>query len=334
MAHGTMEWQSVRRYMTHLGMAALVVGVAMAFEYGRSMSYLHAVGLGLVSLVASLIFIAADKFRQDGAKIASGLAIAFGVLLMGVEYFTHLGYTVGHRVRDTQQTNAGNTVYSTVYDNLESDRTNLRGLQAALKSLQDVAPWAATVKADSMRGQVAVWDTEIALETARGGCKSKCALLMKQKADLEERIGSAEKAADYQTSIAKLQAVIDKKTKTATEQKFTSSTVVNQTNFVTQLVTRDIKPGEDATIWVQIGIGALISLVTTFLAPFCFFVAFRDGVKSNTRQVIESVTRALEPTPVGGAPSTTSTSNFVIANDDMAQNIQRIIRSAMQKQAA
>jgi len=42
------------------------------------------------------------------------------------------------------------------------------------------------------------------------------------------------------------------------------------------LATVSLEPGKEALTWAQIAIGFLIALVTTFLTPYAFYLAFGD----------------------------------------------------------
>jgi hypothetical protein len=99
---------------------------------------------------------------------------------------------------------------------------------------------------------------------------------MKSKADLEARIAVSEQAADLTKQINATQSLIDKSREKAAVTEFKSSPIVNQTKFVSQLATVSLEPGAAALTWAQIAIGFLIALVTTFLTPYAFYLAFGD----------------------------------------------------------
>jgi hypothetical protein len=101
---------------------------------------------------------------------------------------------------------------------------------------------------------------------------------MKDKASLEERISIAEEADNLTKQINATQALIDKSREKAAATEFKSSPIVNQTKFVAQLTTLSLEPGAAPLTWVQIAIGMLIAIVTTFLSPFAFYLAFGDSL--------------------------------------------------------
>ena len=267
----------VKRLMLYIGVAASLVAVWMTFSYGRSMSLAHGVSMGLLTLVAAFIWTAAVHYRKIGMPIAGNMLMVLGVLFTSVEYFSHIGYTVGNRVTVTEETGVQNAAYAGAQDAVTDDKANLGLWRKQLADLTAQNAWAATVKADALRSQVETAERAIALETARGGCKSKCEARMRERDAVMERIGKVEQFEDLTKRIEATQRILDGKRTVAAKTEFKSSPIVNQTKFAAQLATMDIAPSAEAMNWTQIVIGALIAFVTTFLAPTCFFIVFGDS---------------------------------------------------------
>lgn len=296
MAGFSADISMVRKAALWSGGAALVAGIGMAWEYGRQMSYLHAVSLGLLAIAAPLVFIFAEHLRRDGHKVLTGLFCFIGVGLIVSEYTVHFAYTMGHRTRDSQETGVTNAVHKQAQDGLASEKENIAMWRKHLAVLQEQAPWAATIKAESLRDQVAVAQKEIDLETARGGCKAKCAQRMKDKADLEEKIGKIEQASKLTSQIEATQRMIDGKAKAAASTPFKSSKIVNQAAAFAQIATGDTVPSDEALSWVQLVLGAMIAFITSFLASLLLYIAFY-GVEGKTK-VADAVSKV---SPVAGA---------------------------------
>lgn len=277
--HSALTESSIRKAALYVGLAALVVGMGMAFEYGRAMSMLHAISLGLLAIAVSIAFIGAELYRKQGRKIAAIVATCAGVAFSVGEYGTHFGYTVGTRVAETQQTGVTNAAYKARQDNRDREAQNLDMWRKQLADLTAEAPWAATVKADGLRAQVEAMDKSIELEAARGGCKSRCQKLMADKGALTERIAKIEAAADLNKRIEATQRILDTKVDVAVKQEFHSSKIVNQTAGFAQIATWSDTPSDSALSWTQLILGAVIAAITTYLAPFCLSVAF-SGLKS------------------------------------------------------
>lgn len=292
------------RFFYGLGMVSLAVAAGMTFKFGWSMSVLHAFGLGVLSIVAAFLPESAYRLSEDGHK---GLAVVVGLLaipLLGVEYFSHCGYTVGQRVGNMQETTVQNTKYEAAQDSLASDKTNLEMWRKHLAELEAQAPWVATVKADAMRGEIEVAQKAIDLEAKRGGCGTKCQGLMKAKSELENRIGQAEQAADLAKKIEATQRILDSKTEVAAKTDFAVSPVVNQTSFVAKMVGWNLKPDAGTQEASQIGISASLALANVLLTPLCFLVAGRQRRRPDQIVHLPAVHARAEPLKPVQAPRT------------------------------
>lgn len=283
-----MSEDTVKKVALATGVVALGFGIAMAFEYGRAMSNLHAGSLALLAIAVSIAFVGAEMFRNKGRRYAAAMLVLIGFGLSLGEYGTHFGYTVGSRVAETQQTGVQNANHEAIQDNRKSEavklsmiRSHLKGVMEERSELLKAYPWAATVKPEGLMAEISVHDKAIELETNRGGCKAKCQELMAKKADLEKRISSAAKFSeigkrmdDLQDQAKASQAVLDRKVEVATTTEFHSSKIVNQTEGFAQIAMRTTEPSKQALAWTQLVLGAVIALITTYLAPICFWVAF------------------------------------------------------------
>jgi len=269
--HPMNDIATVRKVALYVGIPALAVAVAMTFQYGKSMSFLHAVCLGLLTIAGSIIWPYVKHIRTD--KIASNAFRCVGALFLAVELFSHLGYTVGTRVMEAETTGITNAVYENNQAAAKDDAANLELWRKQLKDLTEQNAWAATVKADALRSQLETADKAIANETARGGCKSKCEAKMRERDAIAEKVGKVEKVEDLTKRIEATQRILDGKRTAANKTEFKTSAVVAQTGFVAQLATQSLDPDKASLTWTTIAIGFLVSLVSTFLAPVMFSIA-------------------------------------------------------------
>jgi len=274
--HASVAEATLKRVALIAGLITLACGVAMSFEYGRAMSYTHAVLLAMLGVAGAIAFSGADMMRARGRNILAGIITTAGVACLIGEYTTHFGYTVGSRATDTQQTMVHNAAFKSIQDNRANEQANLDLWRKQLADLIAANAWAATVKADGLRAQLESHDKAIELETAKGGCKAKCLALMKDKAKLEERISIVEQQADLTKRIEATQRILDGKTKTAVETPYKSSKIINQSIGFAQISTGEIEPSATAVGWTQIILGAVIALFTTFLAPLFLQIAMPD----------------------------------------------------------
>lgn len=288
---------TVKRVNLYIGTAALVTGCLMAAEFGRSMSLLHAATLCLLSVAAAFLFPYVDHLRRNGSRTAAtGLAVV-GVIFISVEYFSHLGYTVGHRVRDTEETLVQNTKYDGRQEQVAEAKASLALAEKQLSALMDQNAWAASVTADALRARLESANLAITQEAKRGGCGKLCLERTKERDGLQSQIATAEQKGKLLDQIESTKKWIASAREKAEGTQHVSSKIVSQTKFVSQLATLELEPGKAALTWSQIAIGAMIALVTTFLAPVCYFIAFGD--RPSARTVMAPHTPVPTHAPVG-----------------------------------
>ena len=310
-----LDIDRIKRMLIILGAIGLVSGAWMAFSFGASMSLAHAVTLALLSCVVAVMPTVIDHLRRLGRKPAAGALALIAVLFTGVEYFSHLGYTIGHRVADTEQTGVQNTRYTDTREAVVDHKANLAMWQERLKTLTGQHAWAPVTKADGLRSELATLRARVEEEKKgtrgrKAGCGRECERLQNEANALDQRIAIAEEADNLTKQINATQALIDKSREKAAVTEYRSSPIINQTKFVAQLWTTSLEPGSAPMNWTQIAIGALIALVTTFLAPVCFFMAFGDAPQPTTGFV-----RGKQPTAETAAPAQPASHTFVQVTD-------------------
>jgi hypothetical protein len=264
------------RILFYVGVAAVALGFCMTFEFGRSMSLFHAGAMGLLTIAAAYVWGPIETRWHNGRRKSAVLLGAFGVLFIAVELFSHLGYTVGHRIRDTEEATVQNMRFDSAQEAVGEDKTNLAMWKKRLEALETEHAWAATVTAEALRAQLANANLAIELESKRGGCKSKCLARTKERDDIATKIALAEEKADLTKKIEATKRVVDTARVKADTTEFKTSKIISQTKFVSQLATFELEPGKGAMTWAQIGIGFLVALVTTFLGPVCIFLSGRN----------------------------------------------------------
>lgn len=299
--HAPIGESQIKKVALYAGLAALAAGIGMAFEYGRAMSYLHAVSLALLAIAGAVGFVGADILRSKGRSSAAGVVTVATVCLLLAEYGTHFGYTVGHRVRDQQEATVQNTTHKAAQENREAEKTNLALWQDQLKALMAQNAWATTVKADGLREELATLKERMAKEEQgqrgrKAGKGKEFESLQNQANAISTKIATVEQAADLTKRIEATQRLLDKKVETAANTEFRSSKIVNQTAAFAQIAMWDDKPTDSAISWTQLVLGAIIAAVTTYLAPFFFSIAFsdiREAAKKASDSVEQQITEAV-----------------------------------------
>ena len=316
--------ERIKRILITVGTVGLVSGAYMSFSFGAAMSLAHGITLALLTVLAAVMFTAIDHLRRNGCSRGMTRALTtLAFVFLGAELFSHVGYSVGTRVENTELTGVQNVKYTDTREAVVDHKANLSLWQAQLAQLK----WSGTVSADALRARLPGLELAIAQESKRGGCGPVCLQRTKERDDVQAQIGSAEAANDLSKRIEATQRLIDKSREQSAVTEFKSSPIVNQTKFVSQIATASLEPGTAALTWAQIAIGLLIALVTTFLPPFAFYLAFGDNMhKANPDQLTTGFSRGRAP----DAETAARTRNMIVTemvNDtqfaDAVANINR-----------
>lgn len=267
------------RFWLVLGLGSLAAAALMSFDFGWQVSTKHAIFLFVLSIVAAFGPMAAEMLWTKGRK---GPAIATALIcipLLGIEFYSHAGYTAGLRGSNIETAGVQNTRYDGAQDDVKRNRTELGMLMSVLEGLQKDAPWAATVKADGLRAQVATLEKSIAEEgnARNGGCKRRCLDLMKQKTEVENKIAVAEKVEGTETRIKELQGIVDKKREKADTVVHVASAVAHQNDalkrWVALAVNGDVKATELQGAAAQESANLAMAIAGTGLPAFALFMA-------------------------------------------------------------
>lgn len=295
------------------GMASLVIDAGIAYEYGITMTGLHAAGFAMVAIGLALL---PEQAWQAAEKRDWGTAAFLGALsllvLLPVAYQTHVGYGAGVRLGDMQQTGFQNAKLEdakTVRDNsqadLESYTEQRKSLLEEREKIKDGNPWVTATTATALRAEVKILDERIAAEIAgkRGrapGCKKVCEQLQDEKRAVVAKIASVERLdgvtarlAEVEASIAETQSVIDAKTAAVASTGYKSSTVVNQNTALGDLwhlVSGKPAPAEIVSLATM----GSSSLAFLFMAP-----AFMIAAGRNRRRRDDDPSASAPITPVG-----------------------------------
>lgn len=265
-----------RKILLYLGATMIAVGCLMTFMFGLSMSPLHAVGLAGLTIAAGVMWGPIDEIDGNGWRKMAGFLRVVGVFFIVAELFSHLGYTVGNRIQDVEQTGVQNASYTSVQKSIAEDEGALVAARKERDDLKEANPWVGTVSADALRAQIPAMDEAVRQEERRGGCGPKCLALKEKKAAVEAKIATAENGNGVAIRIAALEKRLEGRRSKGEATEFKSSFVLNQTKFVSQLATLSLEPSKAALTWGQIGIAFVLALVTTFLGPVCWRLATMD----------------------------------------------------------
>lgn len=282
--HATIpaNWNTLRRVFLGLGAVGLLISCAMTYKFGSAMSWLHAVSLVTVTIMAAFIFPAKRFIAELGASKAARIVGILGCFFVALEFYSHLGYTVGMRNKASLEANVQTAAYKNTQDALASEKTNLTFWRKQLEDLKSQNEWTATVTAEGLRAQLASADKKIELEGKRGGCKTKCLRLMEEKGALEAKIATAEKVDDLTKRIEATQRIVDGKTEKAVTTKTGFSAAAAQTDWMGKIyllatgteAEQALNPDQVTLTVTDIVIGFFIALGATTLPTTAFYFAF------------------------------------------------------------
>jgi hypothetical protein len=289
------ELDAFGRFWLALGLVVLVVAARMSWKFGYDVSLEHAAFLACLTVVAAFGPMAAEILWRKGRKGVSMATAIICLPLLGIEFFSHAGYTAGLRGSNIETASVQNMRFDGAQDAAKEDKANLEMWKDHLAKLMADNAWAATVKADGLRAQLDAAQKAIDLEAARGGCKAKCQIEMKRKADLETRIAIAERATDLTNKIEATQRILDKKRTVAATTEHKSSAVDHQNRFLIKSVAivanGTLKASEIQEASAEQGVNLAMALAGTGLPAFCLFMAVL--FMKNRQQLEEHVTEAV-----------------------------------------
>lgn len=270
----------IKKLMLAVSAVALLAGAWMSFSFGAAMSLAHGITLALLTFVAAFMFVLIDHLKANGLATWKAAALsAVACLFLSAEFFSHVGYTIGTRVENTEMTSVQNVKYEDSREMVADNKANLKMWQARLAELQKQNGWTASVSADALKAKLPGLELKIDQEIKRGGCGPMCLKYTQERDEVKAQIATVEEVVDLTGKIAATQRKVDEFREKSAKTEYRSSPIVNQTKFVAQIATVSLEPGKEPLTWVQIAIGFLIAIVTTFLAPYVNYLVFGDALK-------------------------------------------------------
>jgi hypothetical protein len=261
-----------------LALVAIGVDAGISYQFGSTLSSLHAIGFGLVALAFCILpDVAAMEWRK-GQKTTAGWIVAACVPLGCVALLTHVGYSASIRVGDMQQSDVSNVKYEDTRAAVKDAEGKIKFFTERIAALKDANPWVTTVSAEGLKAQEPALEEAITQETRRGGCGPKCLTLKKELADVMERAGKAEDLAKHESMLLAAQTGLDKARATAKATDYVSSTAVNHTDTLFKALSLvRFQPVDNVTVSereaTNTGIMGMSSLAFLLLAPIFYLSA-------------------------------------------------------------
>lgn len=219
-----------------LALIAISVDAGISYQFGSTLSVLHAAGFGLVALAFCILpDVSAMEFRK-GRKATGGWIAVACIPLGMVAFLTHLGYSASIRVGDMQQSDVSNAKYEDTRDAVKDAEGKIKFFSERIDALKKANPWITTVSADGLKAQQPALEEAIAQESRRGGCGSKCLGLKQKLADVMEQAGKAEELSSQTAMLLAAQRGLEKARSVAHDATYVSSTAVNHTDTLFKAV--------------------------------------------------------------------------------------------------
>jgi hypothetical protein len=162
-----------------------------------------------------------------------------------------------------------------------------------LSDLQAQAPWAATVKADALRSEIATLTDRLAAEQSgkrgrKAGCGAECERLQNAITEATGKIAAAERVDDLAKKIEAAKAVLAAAREKADKTEYKSSVIANVANINAQLVKlvtgssaqEAVQIDDVAMNYANVASAGLGSLALLLLAPVAFFLAGRRRIEN------------------------------------------------------
>lgn len=283
----------------HIGGNSLLASILLCGLFG-----------GLTVATAYMLNFVDLAWSAGERKIAIGLLVAYGALCIG-EYGSHVAFGTSHRAANIETATLQNTRYDDGRSQIADTEAQIKLWTARLAQLEAQNAWATTVNAEALRAQEAA-------ERRRGGCGPKCL-------EVQAKIAIAEETGTLRKQIEASKAVLaNLRTKSATTEKG-DSIALNQSALFATIATGSLAPTTQALAWANIGIGAYVSLLSTFLGTIFNWLGFHRFARKDDIAPPMTIPDAV-PT-LQDKPTTTI---HRIADDRLA----RAIRDAALKAAA
>jgi len=268
------ELQKIAR---HLGRVFTFFGAVMSGTAGWYMgggSWLASVVLAgvfaaLTVAVAILLNFVDTAWKSGETALAAGLGAFFALAAVG-ELGSHIAFQTGHRSNDI----AAARLQTTRHDNSGQIVEDLKRELGRLEAKHD---WSKSLGTpESYDARIKDAEGKVSYETSRGGCKKRCEDFKTQAASLRAEQAIAADRVAVGEEIKRVKAELLDARKTAGITKEGESLAANQAGLIATMATGSLAPATTAVQWANIGMGAYVSLLSTFLGTIFNFLGFHQ----------------------------------------------------------
>jgi hypothetical protein len=268
------------------GVVLAITSVLLTAQFGLSISLGMMAALAVVSFMASYLPAVMVEVYESGRRwlLYPGLVVA--VLVTAIDVTTNASTTGVHKSSDVTQARVQTVKYTDTRDAVASAKDEVALFSKLIADLKEHNPWATSVSAEGLRGQIPALEEAIRQEARRGGCGPKCLALQKELAGLQERIGIAEKLDEHTRKLEAAKRGLERAIAGAAATRQGESAVETQNVRLASLFTLSRQPSEDAQHWTDQWLMVAIGLVITLASQFFNILGFvgpRSGAALRNR---------------------------------------------------
>lgn len=307
--------ETLQQYARRLGgvftVLAALMSASAGYAFGGDSLFASLVLAALLSCLtvgtAIMLNFVDVAWRSGEIKAAGVLTGIFFCMCVG-EYGSHVAFGTSHRANNIEQAKIQNARYDDSRDQIVEGKASLEMWTARLAKLEAENAWSATVNAEALRAQKA-------REELRGGCGRNCKAI-------EARIAIAEETGTLRKQIEATKAVLaNHRAKAATTEKG-DSIALNQSGLFATVATGSLAPSATAVAWANIGVGAYLSLLSTFLGTVFNWLGFHKFAHRITRE---------EPKATNGKGETER--HYIKEVDSAFANVRNAVANTINKAA-
>lgn len=303
--------QHARKLGAVFTVLAALMSASAGYKFGGDSlfaSVLLAALLGGLTIGTAILLNFVDVAWRSGERIAAGVLTGVFVCMCVGEYGSHVAFGTSHRANNIEQAKIQNARYDDSRDQIVEGKASLEMWTARLAKLEADNAWSATVNAEALRAQKA-------REELRGGCGRACKAI-------EAKIAIAEETGTLRKQIEATKAVLAKHREKAATTEKGDSIALNQSGLFATVATGSLAPSATAIAWANIGVGAYLSLLSTFLGVVFNWLGFHKFAQRFTRE---------EPEATNGKPQTER--HYIKEIDSAFANVRNAVAGTLNRTA-
>lgn len=301
-----LESKFLTRICQIAGIVLAVTSVLLTAQFGASISVGMMAALAVVSFMASYLPAVMVEVYESGRKwlIWPGLVVC--ALVTVIDVTTNASTTGVHKSSDVVTAKVQQTKYTDKRDAVATAKDEVALFSKLIGDLKTTNPWATTVSAEGLKGELPTIEEAIRQEAKRGGCGPKCLALKERLSDVQNRIGIAERLDEHTKKLEAARRGLEKAIAEASTSKQGESAVETQNLRLASLFTLSREPSADAQHWtdqwLMVAIGLVITLASQFFNILGFVgnrsaASFKDRIGVPVAASVPSVA-AFTPAPL------------------------------------